>query len=393
MTDNDDFPCSICKKPVTNFQQAVECDNSHWVHTRCNKLDKKGHDYHNKHPEAPFTCFQCLEDHIPLSQLDNNQFNLLQKYGVNYIINDENNINYVPRVRDQKLFIEVNKTIFNSIHNITNNMDEDDDDDGDVEINMNCKYYGTDDFQKAKFKEEKTFSILHLNIHSVQRHIGELRIVLKMLNFNFDFICLSESKILKDRPPISDISIEGYQTPVGTPTEATKGGVLMYIKEGINYKPRPDLNIYKSKELESYFVEVVNSSGSNNIIGTIYRHPSMNPDIFNKEYLSPLLDKLDNDNKNKYIAGDFNLDLLKTGNHTPTYDFLEMLMTKLMLPSITIPTRINPVTNSLIDNILTNDINPDMKSGNLTIGISDHLPSFMIVPKKNQNHLSKNIFL
>ena len=64
-------------------------------------------------------------------------------------------------------------------------------------------------------------------------------------------------------------------------------------------------------------------------------------------------------------------------------------MTKLILPTITIPTRINPVTNSLIDNIFTNNINPDLKSGNLTIGISDHLPSFMIVPKKNQNHLPK----
>ena len=30
-----------------------------------------------------------------------------------------------------------------------------------------------------------------------------------------------------------------------------------------------------------------------------------------------------------------------------------------------------------------------MKSGNLLIGISDHLPSFLIVPKNNQNHLPK----
>ena len=66
-----------------------------------------------------------------------------------------------------------------------------------------------------------------------------------------------------------------------------------------------------------------------------------------------------------------------------------MMMTNLLAPSITIPTRINPVANSLIDNIFTNDINPDLKSGNLTIGISDHLPSFLIVPKKNQDHLPK----
>ena len=176
---------------------------------------------------------------------------------------------------------------------------------------------------------------------------------------------------------------------MGTPTEATKGGVLIYIKEGINYKPRPDLNIYKTKELESYFIEVVNSSGSNSIVGTVYRHPCMDPTTFNQEYLNPLMERLGKDNKDHYISGDFNLDLLKTANHSPTFDFLETMMTKLILPSITIPTRINPVTNSLIDNIFTNNINPDLKSGNLTIGISDHLPSFMIVPKKNQNHLPK----
>ena len=78
---------------------------------------------------------------------------------------------------------------------------------------------------------------------------------------------------------------------MGTPTEATKGGVLMYIKEGINYKPRPDLNIYKPKELESFFVEVVNSNGSNSIVGTIYRHPCLNPEAFNQEYLNPLIEK------------------------------------------------------------------------------------------------------
>ena len=43
----------------------------------------------------------------------------------------------------------------------------------------------------------------------------------------------------------------------------------------------------------------------------------------------------------------------------------------------------------MIDNIFTNQFNPDFKCGNLTIGISDHLPSFMICPKNNQNHLPK----
>ena len=94
-----------------------------------------------------------------------------------------------------------------------------------------------------------------------------------MLDYKFDFICLSESKILKGSPPQIDINIDGYQPPEGTPTEGEKGGVLIYARNGINYIPRNDLNIYSSKELESKFIEVSESNGKNSIIGLIYRHP------------------------------------------------------------------------------------------------------------------------
>ena len=60
---------------------------------------------------------------------------------------------------------------------------------------------------------------MHLNIHPI---------ILQLLNNKFDFICISESKLQKGIDPNVDINLEGYQTPVGTPTEATKGGVLIY---------------------------------------------------------------------------------------------------------------------------------------------------------------------
>merc|ERR1712080_322003 len=56
------------------------------------------------------------------------------------------------------------------------------------------------------------------------------------------------------------------------------------------------------------------------------------------------------------------------------------------LPTITIPTKINPKKSTIIDNIFTNQIHPDMQSGNLTLAISDHLPSFFILPRDNQDH-------
>ena len=80
---------------------------------------------------------------------------------------------------------------------------------------------------------------------------------------------------------------------------------------------------------------------------------------------------------------------MKAENHADTFEFLEVMTTNFLLPTITIPTRINSHNNTLIDNIFSSEINPDLKSGNLTVGISDHLPSFMIIPKNNQQHLPK----
>ena len=76
-------------------------------------------------------------------------------------------------------------------------------------------------------------------------------------------------------------------------------------------------------------------------------------------------------------------------NHTETLQFFETMISSQLLPSILIPTKINTKKDTVIDNIFTNQTNPDIKSGNLNIVISDHLPSFFIMPKDNQIHLPK----
>ena len=40
--------------------------------------------------------------------------------------------------------------------------------------------------------------------------------------------------------------------------------------------------MHNSKELESYLIEAINEKGKNSIIGTIYRHPCMNPKSFHR---------------------------------------------------------------------------------------------------------------
>ena len=94
--------------------------------------------------------------------------------------------------------------------------------------------------------------------------------------------------------------------------------------------------------------------------------------------------------KRFFIAGDFNFNLLNAATHNETFDFFDT-MSNFLLPVITLPTKVNRGKNSLIDNIFTNRVHPDTISGNLELNLSDgHLPSFMIMPRKNQNHLPKN---
>ena len=87
-----------------------------------------------------------------------------------------------------------------------------------------------------------------------------------------------------------------------TPTESSNGGTLLYIKQGINYKLRKDLQIYKSKELESTFIEVLEPGmpRNNMIIGCIYCHPSMELSEFNSHFLSVLLEKISKEKKTVY---------------------------------------------------------------------------------------------
>ena len=51
------------------------------------------------------------------------------------------------------------------------------------------------------------------------------------------------------------------------------------------------------------------------------------------------------------MAGDFAIDLIKTGNHGPSDEFTNNIMSHLFLLSISVPTRIAEFSATLIDNI------------------------------------------
>ena len=107
----------------------------------------------------------------------------------------------------------------------------------------------------------------------------------------------------------------------------------------MSYTVRDDLAIYKKKELESIFIEVINPKGKNLIIGCIYCHPSVNPELTDF-YMSDLLQKVSKEDKTIMLMGDFNIDLLKCDTNADSRAFLDSMCKKFFLPYITTPTRV-----------------------------------------------------
>ena len=119
---------------------------------------------------------------------------------------------------------------------------------------------------------------------------------------------------------------------------------------------------------------------------------------FNCNYLNKLLENISKEQKHIFLLGDFNVNLLNCNEHHQTNKFLNSLASNSFIPLILQQTRKTSHSNTLIDNVFSNVIDPDIISGNLTATISDHLRQFAIIPNMFGNmkgtgpNLIKRIF-
>ena len=110
----------------------------------------------------------------------------------------------------------------------------------------------------------------------------------------------------------------------------------------------------------------------------------MDIDIFNNQYLSPVLKSFENEGKSLTLLGDFNIDLLTCDSKASHANFLDILGAHQMLPSITLPTRITDTSSTIIDNIFISPTDSNILYGNLTVSKSEHLPQFIFLDFKSE---------
>ena len=231
---------------------------------------------------------------------------------------------------------------------------------------------------------EKNFSLLHINTRSLNKNFDSLELLLTNLTqFPFSIIGITETWLRTTSPPV--FNLHNYNMLRADRQCGKGGGVALYIFDKLKTKSRPDLHIEGGEDL---FVEVQNHNGKNFIVGVIYRPPNNNLDIF-LEKLEEVLIKVTRENKEVYLMGDFNIDLLSTENNN-TLKLISILSSYAFSPHIGNPTRISNTSQTLIDNIFSNAIdNNNFTNGVLYYDISDHLPIFTIRSLKTFNKNSE----
>ena len=79
------------------------------------------------------------------------------------------------------------------------------------------------------------------------------------------------------------------------------------------------------------------------------------------------------------LLGDFNADLLKYDKDCNVSDFLDTVYSNLLLPHIASPTCVTLNSETLLDNIFSNNYDSSSTSGNLVTTLSDHHAQLLLM--------------
>ena len=159
-----------------------------------------------------------------------------------------------------------------------------------------------------------------------------------------------------------------------------------------NYRFAP--NYINLHQIIFYFIisyvclEIIKPHSKPFLVTTVYRPPNASADFF--EHFENLIKAFDDENKEFYILGDLNCDMLKTGNENMPIKKIKSLYELYQLSQlIQEATRVTMTTSTLIDHITTNTPEKVSDSGVIHTGISDHSLVFAIrkifVIKKLEN--------
>ena len=163
---------------------------------------------------------------------------------------------------------------------------------------------------------------------------------------NFDILCINETRLNKTIKN-SEIGLQGYDL-TRRDRNRNGGGVAIYVRNNISYMERSAL---VPENVEALCIEVKKPNAKPILISTWYRPPNSNSEIL--DFFEIFLQRIDQENKEIIITGDFNLDLMPSDIENSNIKRLkEMLNTYQLSQLINKPTRTTELTKTLLDLII-----------------------------------------
>ena len=198
--------------------------------------------YHKKctkvYSDYNFLCHLCTLSEMPFFDLDDSSI-LFTLKGINK--SEYANLELLPSFSIKTLLDKLPGNITIQTDDFTSD-------------SISSKYYTPIEFLENR-SAKNNFSVLHINIASLQAHIDDLKQLLALLDHSFDVIGISETKLQLDVQPVINIEIEGYileQSPTKTHFE----GVALYVKKSYDTKLRKDLSSSTKQIGECVFIEI-----------------------------------------------------------------------------------------------------------------------------------------
>ena len=193
---------------------------------------------------------------------------------------------------------------------------------------------------------------------------------------------MSETWLLPHIPD-SHVYIPGYQ--LYRCDKGKGGGACIYVKDYLTSKVIVS-NITRPDGIEDVWVSVQCRKLPSIIIGSIYRHPKTPQDTF--EYLNEIIKIMCLKNKNLYVLGDLNDNLLSSGNKLTAIfssNRLQQIIEK--------PTRVTPQSATLLDILATNKLNTIIHKDVIPNVIADHdlITAAINITKPKRNTVIKTL--
>ena len=231
-----------------------------------------------------------------------------------------------------------------------------------VVVDFNNTVYTTLNDIKSKMGaigvgNRRYLSLIHVNIRSLVKNIGDLHQIICNLPAPPDIIAISETK-LNIKSDLNLIALKNYNF-IHKDSLSCAGGVGLYINKKFNFNIRSDLVLFDIN-VESLWINININNTTNVTVGVLYKHPKKHIPQFSEEF-SDVLSRLSKEKYNCYILGDFNINFTDKTQKSIT-NFNTMVKSFNYHNIIKFPTRITRSSSTCIDHLYTNNKNSIIKN-------------------------------